>query len=474
MNKNILILIVGLCASLAGCTLAPKYSRPQSPIPANWPSGAAYSASQPATSPADAAQINWQDFYSDQKLQQVVELALQNNRDLMLAALNVQRSRALYGVQLAELFPIINAIGSVSKQQVPADLSTTGQPLTTEQYGTNIGLSSWEIDFFGRIRSLTDRALQEYLASEQARRSAQIILISEVGKAYLTLAAERDILKLAQTTLETQQAAYDLVKRRMDGGLVPELDLHRAQTQVDAARVDVARTTQLAAQAQNALNLLVGSPVPDDLLPDELGSVSPFKEIFAGLASDVLLGRPDILQAEDNLKASNASIGAARAAFFPRISLTTTIGTGSSDLSGLFQSGSRAWIFSPQITVPVFDSRTWSALKVTEVDKKSSIAQYEKAIQSAFREVADALAVQGTVDQQISAQESLVHASDETYRLSSLRYVKGIDSYLSVLDAQQSLYSAQRNLVLLKLERLANQVNLYAVLGGGWHSRPAQ
>jgi len=295
----------------------------------------------------------------------------------------------------------------------------------------------------------------------------QILLVSQVGKVYLSLAADRDVLKLAQTTLETQKAAYDLVKRRLDGGLVPELDLYRAQTQVDAARVDVARFTQRVAQDENALNLLVGSPVPGDLLPAELGSVSPFKEVFAGISSEVLLSRPDILQAEYLLKGANANIGAARAAFFPRISLTTSIGTGSDELSGLFTSGSRAWIFAPQIVVPVFDSRTWSALKVTEVQKKSAIAQYEKAIQTAFREVADALAVRGTVDQQISAQESLVHAASETYRLSSARYVKGIDSYLSVLDAQQALYSAQRNLVLLRLERRANQVNLYATLGGG-------
>jgi multidrug efflux system outer membrane protein len=378
----------------------------------------------------------------------------------------------MYGIQRAELFPAVNAVGSGSKQKVPADLSGVGKSVIVEQYGANLGVSSWEIDFFGRIRSLSDAALQEYFATEQARRSTQILLVSEVANAYLTLAADRETLQLARATLETQQAAYDLVRRRLDRGLVPELDLHRAQTQVDAARVDVARFTQLVSQDENALNLLVGSPVPDDLLPAELGSVSPFKEIFAGVSSEVLLSRPDILQAEDLLKAANANIGAARAAFFPRISLTTSIGTGSEDLSGLFKSGSRAWIFAPQIVVPVFDSRTWSALKVTEVEKKSAIAQYEKAIQTAFREVADALAVRGTVDQQISAQESLVHAAEETYRLSNARYIKGIDSYLSVLDAQQALYSAQRNLVLLRLERLANQVNLYAVLGGGWQSEP--
>jgi multidrug efflux system outer membrane protein len=459
--------MIGVCVVTSGCTMAPQYNRPGAPIPGRWPNGAAYPATQPTTSPSDVAQLKWQEFFSDGKLQRVVGMALQSNRDLRLAALNVERSRALYGIQRAELFPVVNAVGSGSKQRVPADLSGIGKPMTVEQYGASLGLGSWEIDFFGRIRSLADRALEEYLATEQARRSVQILLVSEVGRVYLALAADRDVLKLAQTTLATQQATYDLVKRRVDRGLVPELDLHRAQTQVDMARGDVARFTQWVAQDENALNLLVGSPVPDDLLPAELGGVSPFKEIFAGVSSEVLLRRPDILQAEALLKAANANIGAARAAFFPRISLTSAIGTGSADLSGLFTAGSLTWNYAPQIVVPVFDSRTWSAWKVTEVEKQSAIAQYEKAIQTAFREVADALAVRGMVDQQISAQESLVHAAAETYRLSNARYIGEIDSYLSVLDAQKALYSTQQNLVLLRLARLANQVRLYAVLGGG-------
>jgi len=467
MNRNLGALLAGMCIVTGGCTLAPEYSRPTAPIPADWPSGAAYQDTRPTASPSDAAPLKRQAFFSDERLQRVIEMALQNNRDLRLAALNVERARAWYGIQRAELFPVVTAVGSGSKQRVPADLSGIGKPMTVEQYGADLGLSSWEIDFFGRIRSLADRALEEYLATEQARRSTQVLLVSEVANAYLTLAADRETLKLAGTTLETQQAAYDLVKRRLDGGLVPELDLHRAQTQVDAARGDLARFTQFVAQDENALNLLVGSPVPDDLLPAELGSVSPLKEISPGVSSEVLLGRPDILQAEALLKAANANIGAARTAFFPRISLTTSMGTGSVELSGLFKSGSRAWTFAPEIVMPVFDSRTWSALKVTEVEKQSAIAQYEKAIQTAFREVADALAVRGTVDQQIAAQESLVHAAAETYRLSDARYSKGIDSYLSVLDAQQSLYAAQQRLVALRLGRLANQVRLYAVLGGG-------
>jgi multidrug efflux system outer membrane protein len=367
------------------------------------------------------------------------------------------------------LLPVIDGGASYARQKVPANIAGIPSPqYTYSSFGANVFFSAWEIDFFGRIRSLVARSLEEYLATEQARRSAQILLVSQVGVAYLTLAADRETLKLAKTTLESQQGAYDLVKRRLDRGLVPDLDLQRVQTQVDAARVDVAHWTQLVAQDKNALDLLAGSPVPDDLLAAELGNVSALKEVSPGISSEVLLRRPDIIQAEDTLRGANANIGAARAAFFPRISLTSSLGSGSSELSALFKSGSMAWSFGPQIVMPIFDPRTWAELKVTEVEKKAAVAQYEKAIQTAFREVADSLAVCGTVDQEISAQESLVRASAETYRLSMARYVKGVDSYLSVLDAQQALYAAQRNLVLVRLEKLGNQVRLYAVLGGGW------
>jgi len=472
MNRNAFALLVAVSIAVGGCTMIPKYDRPGAPIPDRWPDGGAYLTNQPTTRPSDAARLTRREFFSDKKLLQVIEMAVQNNRDLRLAALNVERARAMYNIQRAGLLPVVNATGDGSRQRIPADLSGIGKPMTVNQFGANIGLSAWEIDFFGRIRSLSEAALQEYCATEQASRSAQILLVSEVGKVYLALAADRDILRLAKTTLKTQQAAYDLVKRRLDRGLVAELDLYRAQTQVEVARGDIARFTQLVAQDRNALNLLVGSSVPDDLLPAELGSVSPLKEVSPGVSSELLLGRPDIQQAEAHLKAANANIGAARAAFFPRISLTTSIGTGSDALSGLFSSGSRAWTFAPQIVMPIFDPRVWSALKITEVEKKSAIIQYEKAIQTAFREVADALAVRGTIDRQISAQESLVHAVAETCRLSNVRYTKGVDSYLSVLDTQRSLYAAQQGLVAIRLAGLANQVRLYAVLGGGWQSEP--
>ena len=469
MNRHLFFLLVGIALVLGGCTLAPKYTRPEAPISADWPTGAAYRETKAMPGTPTATELQWREFFADERLQQIIDTALKNNRDLRLAALNVQRARALYGIQRAEVFPSVNAVGSGSRQRVPADLSTSGNAMTTERYDVNLGIGSWEIDFFGRIRSLKDRALEEYLATEQARRSAQILLVSAVANSYLAFAADREHLKLAGSTLETQETAYHLIRRRYEVGLASELDLRQAQTQVDTARGDIARFKQLVAQDENALNLLVGSlfPMPNEILPEDLASVKPPKQISPGMTSEVLLSRPDILAGEHRLKAANANIGAARAALFPRIALTTAFGTASSELSGLFKAGSGMWSFAPQIVMPIFDARLWSAYDATNVEKEIALTQYEKAIQTAFREVADALAVCGTVDQQVSAQESLMDAVAATYRLSNVRYTKGIDSYLGVLDAQRSLYAAEQGLIAIRLARLANQVRLYAVLGGG-------
>ncbi len=456
--------------AISGCTMAPQYTKPASPVPANWPTGAAYiyiekNAADESTPLASA--LSWREFITDIRMQKIIEIALNNNRDLRLAALNVERAQALYGIQRAELLPSVNAGGILDKEHVPADLSTTGYEMTSVEYGVNLGISSWEIDFFGRIRSLKDQALEEYLATEDTRRSAQIMLVSAVAQAYLTLAADRENLKLVASTLETQEASCKLIQKRYEAGIASELDLRQAQSQVDTARVNIARYKQLVAQDENAMNLLIGSPIASALLPEDLGSVSQPKEISYGLSSELLLRRPDVLAAEHMLKAANANIGAARAAFFPRISLTTFIGTASADLSGLFKAGQGTWGFTPQIMMPIFDARTWSAYDVTKAEKDISVAQYEKVIQTSFREVADALAVRGTVEQQITAQQSLVDAVAETYRLSNARYTRGIDSYLSVLDAQRSLYGAQQGLIALHLARLVNRVMLYTALGGG-------
>jgi multidrug efflux system outer membrane protein len=467
MNRKLFLLLVIIVFLPSGCTMAPQYTRPAAPVPAEWPTGPAYNETKLAVSAEVAAKLAWKEFITDERLQKVIETAMHNNRDLRLAVLNVERARAYYGIQRAELLPTVDAVGSMSKSRVPADLSSSGTMTTYEQYDVNLGISSWEIDFFGRIRSLKDKALEEYLATDQARRNSQIMLISTVAQAYLALAADRDALRLVSSTLESREATYNMIQKRYDVGIASGLDLRRAQSQVDMARGDVARYTLLAAQDENALNLLVGSPVMPTLLPSDLSGFNPPKEITCSLRSELLLERPDVLAAEHRLKAANANIGAARAAFFPRISLTTSFGTASADLSGLFKDGSGTWGFAPQIVMPIFDARTWYAYDVTKIEKEISVAEYEKTIQTAFREVADALADKGTINQRVAAQQSMVQALAETYRLSYARYTKGIDDYFSVLDAQRSLYAAQQVLIYLQLSRYTNLVTLYKVLGGG-------
>jgi multidrug efflux system outer membrane protein len=466
-RKLFLLPVVITFFVLCGCTLSPKYTKPASPVPAQWPTGPIYQKAATGASAQTASELPWREFITDKNLQIIIDTALKNNRDLKIAALNVERARAYYGISRAELLPSVNASGSMYKERVPGDLSSSGSSITTEKYSVNLGISSWEIDFFGRIRSLKDRALEQYLATKEAHRIAQISLISTVAQAYLVLAADKENLKMATSTFETQEAAYKLIRKRYDAGIISELDVKRAQSQVDAARGDVARYKQLTAQDENFLNLLTGSIITDELLPKDLTSVGIPKDFSPGLSSDVLLLRPDILAAEHQLKAANANIGAARAAFFPRIALTTSIGTASTELSGLFKSGQGTWTFAPQIVMPIFDARTWSAYDVTKAEREITIAQYEKAIQTAFREVADALAEKSMVDQRVSAQQSLVDAIAETYRLANLRYNKGIDSYLSVLDAQRSLYAAKQGLTILQLVKINNQIVLYKTLGGG-------
>ena len=458
---------------LAGCTLAPKYHRPPAPMAASWPAGPAYAPGPADSNAPPAADLPWREYFTDARLQEVISRALTNNRDLRIAALSVERARAIHDIRRNALFPVIEATGTGVRQHVPGGIASIGSGQTFDIYSANLGVASWEIDFFGRIRSLKERALQEFLASEQARRGAQILLVSSVAQAWLALAADQENLRLSETTLEAQQAAYALIRRRYELGLVPELELFRAQTPLEVARRDVAVYTQRVATDENALTLLAGLPTPAALLPAALSELTPPRSLGAGLPSEVLLNRPDVLEAEHLLRAANADIGAARAAFFPRISLSTAVGSASSELSGLFASGSGTWSYAPQIVMPVFDARTWSANRAAKVQQELAVAQYERAIQDAFRDVADTLAVRGTVDQQVAAQESLVQALAETHRLATSRFDKGLDSYLGVLDAQRALFAAQQVLVFLRLEKLASQVRLYAVLGGGWRPEPS-
>ncbi len=467
MNRPLFLLSLVIGLSLCGCTMAPKYTRPESPVPSQWPTSAAYQQAGQATSVPQVAELPWREFITDARLREIVETALKNNRDLRVTALNVEKARAMYGIGRVSLLPSVNAAGLWYKERIPPDLSSTRSAYTTEKYSVNLGITSWEIDFFGRLRSLKDNALEEYLATDQAMRSSRLLLISTVSQAYLALAADIEALQLVSKTLAAQEEAYRLIRKRYDVGMTSELDLRRAQTQVDTARGDVARYTQLVAQDENALNLLAGSPIRRDLLPVDLAGVGGTRDISCGLFSETLLNRPDVLAAEHRLKAANANIGAARAAFFPRIALTTSVGTASADLSGLFKAHSGVWTFAPQIVMPIFDARTWYAYDVAKLEKENTIAQYEKAIQTAFREVADALAEKGMIGERVAAQQSLVDALAITHRLSEARYSKGIDSYLAVLDAQRSLYSAQQGLIMLRLAQSSNLIALYKTMGGG-------
>jgi len=468
MNKTFLAAALATLV-LAGCgTLAPDYATPAAPIPAQWPQGAAY-GNGTAEEGSPVTDLSWDVFFTDQQLRRLIALALENNRDLRVASLNIEKARAQYQIQRADLFPSINATVGGTNQKTPASLSTTGKELVSHQYNAGLGFASYELDFFGRIRSLKDQALYQFMGTEEARRSAQISLVAEVANAYLTLSADSERLSIANETLSSQRTSYDMAKRRYELGSASELDLRQAQTSVDSARGDVARYTSQVAQDRNALALLVGGALPEDIEQiATLDRVSVLAKLPEGLPSSWLQRRPDVLQAERQLQAANANIGAARAAFFPSITLTASGGSASNQLSDLFKSGSGAWSFSPQIKLPIFDAgRNQASLKVAEVEKEISLAQYEKAVQTAFRETADALAQHGTLGEQLDAQRSLTEATEVSYRLSRARYNKGVDSYLVVLDSQRSHYAAQQNLITVRLAELSNQVTLYKVLGGG-------
>ncbi len=467
MTRYALIFTIILTV-LAGCTMIPEYKRPASPVPTSWPQGPAYKETGGDFKDRPAANVNWREFYTDEKLQKVIEMALTNNRDLRVAALNIEKMRAAYDVQRVVVLPLPDATGSLSNYRNPVDIAINNDALNYRIYNAHVGITSWEIDFFGRIRSLSENALQQYFATEYARTSTQISLIAEVANAYMLLVTDRENLRLATSTRKAQEISRDLIKRRFELGVSSEIDYDQVTTRVEAARVDEAKYTHLTATDENILNSLVGAPVPPELLAPNLASIKPPKDIYPGLSSEVLLKRPDIMQAESLLKAANANIGAARAAFFPQVTLTTYVGTTSDDLSRLFKAGAQTWSFSPQVTVPIFSNiLSWAKLKSAKADREIYIAQYEKAIQTAFREVADALARRGTITDQMAAQQSLVDTSQKIYDLSTARYKNGIDSYLNVLDAERSLYSAQLGLITVHYNRLLNLVNMYKVLGGG-------
>lgn len=464
----IILLSLPFALILSGCTLIPSYERPASPVPQTFDG----STGVPPTTPV--SEIGWRQVFTDPKLQQVIELALTNNRDLRVAALKVEQARAQYGVQRSALAPAIGVDGNNSNSRTPGDLSSTGESVIAHSYSATLGFSSYELDLFGRLRSLKQEALNTYLSTDEARRSSQISLVAEVATAYLTLAADQDLLKLAQNTLASQEKSYQLIERRFELSVASALDLRQAQTTVESARVDVEDYTAQVAQDRNNLMLLTGTVLPFRLMPAELPTTASadtniLATIPAGLSSDLLQRRPDILEAEQTLRAANANIGAARAAFYPSITLTGSAGTSSANLADLFKGGTGSWNFAPQISVPIFNAGSNQAkLDVAVISRDIDVAQYEKAIQTAFREVSDALVQRDTLLRQLLAQQTLVNATAESYQLSKVRYENGIDSYLGLLDTQRSLYSAQKTLISTLLSRLINQVTFYKVMGGGW------
>lgn len=469
MRKQPFIAALMLTTLLGGCNMIPEYLRPASPVAGAWPSGAAYQA--PAELAAKSAvETGWQEFFRSQNLQRLIGAALENNRDLRVAALNVEAARAAYRVQRADLVPSVQAGTGMSRQGVPENASSSGRDAISSQYTANVATTAFELDVFGRIRSLNEKALQDYLATDEARKSVQIALVAEVANAYLSLLADEKLLKLTEETLAAQQESFTLIERSFDAGIGSQLDVSQARTSVETARTNLAQYKRRVAQDKNALALLVGAAdVTVDTANETLDDTLIMENLPAGLPSDVLLNRPDVLQAEYTLKGANANIGAARAAFFPRISLTGSLGLASSSLSDLFKSGSGlAWSFAPQLTVPIFEGGANVAnLELAETQQKIAVASYEKAIQAAFREVADELAARGTYSDQLQAQSALVGATQNAYDLSQLRYKQGVDSYLNVLDAQRSLYSAQQGEIQVQQQRLSNLVTLYKTLGGG-------
>jgi multidrug efflux system outer membrane protein len=445
----------------AGCTnLIPAYERPPAPVAPTYPMETmpASVAGMPA-----AADIDWRRFFADARLRRLIEAALVNNRDLRIAVLNIEQARALYDVRRADELPTVGVGANVQRQP-----GTNGKLANT--YAVGVALSSYEIDFFGRIRSLSQAALAQYLATTEARKTVQISLVASVANAYLSVLADDELLRVTRLALATREDSLRLTKLKFDYGAASELDFRQAESLLEGARVTLAQTLRQRALDEDALVLLLGQPLPPDLpAPLGLNGQQLTTDLPAGLPSDLLERRPDIRSAEQQLVAANANIGAARAAFFPRISLTGNFGTASTELSGLFKSGSFAFTGASQLLQPIFDAgRNQANLEVAQVNRDIVRAQYERAIQTAFREVSDALAGRATLGEQLRAQVAQANAEEVRYRLSDLRYRSGASSYLEVLDAQRSLFLAQQAVVQVQAAQVQNGVTLYRVLGGGW------
>jgi outer membrane protein, multidrug efflux system len=474
-HRHRFVAIVVGTMTLSACTLEPQYVRPKAPVTTPEPDG---------VPGIPAEDLGWRAFFPDPQLQQLIVLALANNRDLRVAALNVETAQARYRIQRADLFPTIAASATEQAARIPGSVLAASLPagsvsglgdIISRSYTAGIGFTSFELDLFGRIRSLSHAALQEYFSFEETRRSAQITLVAEVANAYLNVLADQTLIDITRQTLQSQNDSYAVTQTMFDVGATTQLALRQAESTVDAAKANLAQYERQFAQDRDALQLVLGAPIPTTTeFSAGLDRNAVVSEIEMEIPSSVLVQRPDVLAAEHRLRAANADIGAARAAFFPTITLTGNFGTASAQLSGLFKHDSEAWTFAPQISVPIFTGGANVAnLRVAKLARETAVAQYEKSIQTAFREVADTLAARGTLDEQWAAQQALVTASKDAYRLADMRFQDGVDGYLSALDAQRSLYGAQQQLQLVRLLRLENRVTFYKALGGGLQENTA-
>jgi multidrug efflux system outer membrane protein len=466
---------LAVAVAASACSLAPAYHRPAAPVPANVASAprADAAASTPGSTAAAADALGWREVLGDPRLQALVTLALERNRDLRVAALNVEATRAQFGIQRAQRLPQLSAGASLSRQRIPEDLNTSGKAVIADTWQVGGALATFELDLFGRVKSLSDAALEQYLATEEAARSARLGLVAAVATQYLASLAAEEQVALARETLASQEASHRLTTRAAEAGRTTELDLRTSEAQLETARVNLAAAELSRARAANALTLLVGGPLPADLPPGlPLDGAQLVVELPAGVPSEVLVRRPDVLAAERALRSANATIGAARAAFFPSITLTASGGTSSATLDGLFGAGSTSWAFSPRLNLPIFNGGALRAsLDLAEVRTSQEVARYERAIQGAFREVADGLEGRAWLEAQRAAQAARVAAETRRYQLSELRYRGGLDSYLTLLTAQRDLYAARSQLIQVRLARLTNLVDLYKALGGGWRER---
>jgi multidrug efflux system outer membrane protein len=473
-----------LAGAVAGCSMAPAYQRPAAPVAEAFPevpsaAGGAAQADAKAQTARTAADTGWRAFFPDERLRQLIATALENNRDLRVAALRIEEARAAYRIQRADRLPTLNASLGASRARTPGLAAANGQSQVGERYDAGLGISAFELDFFGRVRSLSDAALANYLATEEARQAAHISLVAEVAKAYYTERAFAEQFALAERTYDARRRTFELTRQRLEAGASSRLDLRSNEQQMETARAAALALTRQRAQAANALALLAGQPLPATMetgggaAPAAVGALDDapadaMSTLTAGLPSDLLANRPDIRAAEQRLKAANANIGAARAAFFPRITLTTAIGSASREFSGLFDSGNDTWTFAPQLVLPIFDSgRNLANLDASHARKHIAVADYEKTIQQAFREVADALAARSTLGEQVAAQRAVQEAQAERLRLLQLRFENGVASSLDVLDAQRELFTAEQALVQARLLRTTSAIDLYRALGGG-------